>query len=418
MNYHFRRGALALCATTAMGLGLVACGSDEGGGGAANAGLTKDPVKLWVIGDETSQTGLSYSGIPAAIKAAAERVNKEGGIEGHPVEIKTCDLQNLPDQASRCARDALNDKASAALVQASFGTAKIPPVFEQGKTAYLPAFAFDPADLHSDVAFPMAAGVLTQIAGSYIAGLNCQNPVLISVQTPQLDYVKELSAMGFAAAGKPPAKIVAAPLGATDWAPTAAQAVSSKPDCIVPYLSETLMTAFYPALQQTGWKNDSNKLAGYQGGVYTQKILEKFPDLLEGMVAVDMSYPFNDPKWNKFNETMDPINKEKLTNFTSSFTKGSYLNFLAFVDVARRVAKSGQPVNNESVLAMFNKTSDVQTDGLLAPVDTSTPWSVEDFPRMFNRSLVFETFKDGKLTALENGKFNDLSDKIAQASAQ
>jgi ABC-type branched-subunit amino acid transport system substrate-binding protein len=370
-----------------------------------------------VIGDETSQTGLSYSGIPAAIKAAAERVNKDGGIEGHPVEIKTCDLQNLPDQASRCARDAVRDKASAALVQASFGAAKIPPIFEQGKTAYLPAFAFDPADLHSAVAFPMAAGVLTQIAGSYIAGLNCDNPVLISVQTPQLDYVKKLSAMGFKAAGKPPAKIVAAPLGATDWAPTAAQAVSSKPDCIVPYLSETLMTAFYPALQQTGWKNDSNKLAGYQGGVYTQKILEKFPKLLEGMVAVDMSFPFNDPKWAKFNETMDPINKEKLTNFTSSFTKGSYLNFLAFVDVAKRVAKAGQPINNQTVLAMFNKTKDVNTDGLLAPVNTSTPWTVDDFPRMFNRSLVFETVTNGELTALENGKFNDLSDKIAQATA-
>jgi hypothetical protein len=134
------------------------------------------------------------------------------------------------------------------------------------------------------------------------------------------------------------------------------------------------------------------------------------------MVAVDMSYPFNDPKWDKFNTTMEPLNKEKLTNFTSSFTKGSYLNFLAFVDVAKRVAKSGQPINNETVLAQFQKTQDVQTDGLLAPVNTSAPWTVDDFPRMFNRSLVFETIKDGKLTALENGKFNDLSDKIAQAA--
>jgi hypothetical protein len=115
---------------------------------------------------------------------------------------------------------------------------------------------------------------------------------------------------------------------------------------------------------------------------------------------------------------MEPLNKEKLTNFTSSFTKGSYLNFLAFVDVARRVAKAGQPINNENVLATFKKTKDVNTEGLLAPVDTSTPWTVEDFPRMFNRSLVFETVKDGKLTALEDGKFNDLSDAIAQASAQ
>lgn len=414
--------ALAAVALVAFAAG---CGGDEqsGGGGQGgsaqattggedDASASKEPIKIAVIADVTSQTGVAYPGIPPMVKAAAEAINAKGGIEGHPIEVTECDLQNLPDQAVRCARQAVEDGVAVALVQAAFGAAKIPPIFEQARIPYMPAFAFEATDMQSPVSYPMVPGVLTQITASYLAGLHCEKPVLISFQSPSLDYTKKLSAMGFAAAGKPPARVVAAPLGANDWAPIAAQAVSGGTDCIVPYINEALTLAFYPALRQTGFKG---KLVGYQGGVYTQRTLESFPDLLEGALAVDMSYPFDHEQWAEYNETMADI-ADRYPAFTSSLVKGTYLNFLAFVDVARRVVKSGEQVTGETMLRGFASATDIDTGGLLAPIDTSKEWDVAEFRRMFNTSVLFEEIRDGKVSLLENGEFQDLGDAIARVA--
>ncbi|NLT05851.1 MAG: ABC transporter substrate-binding protein [Solirubrobacterales bacterium] len=411
-----RRGAAALALVAA--LGMTACGSDDddggGGGGASNGATSGEPIKIAVIADVTSQTGVAYPGIPPMIERAAEEVNAAGGIDGRPIEITECDLQNLPDQAVRCARQAVEDGVAAALVQVAFGAAKVPPIFEEAGIPYLPAFAFEAADMQSEVSYPMVPGVLTQIAASYLAGQHCENPVLLTFESPSLDYTKELSSMGFAAAGKEPAKVVAAPLDTKDWAPIAAEVTADDPDCVVPYINEALTLAFYPALQQTGF---DGKLVGYQGGVYTEKTLNEFPDLLEGALAVDMSYPFDHEQWDDYNETMAGL-EEEYPAFTSSLVKGSYLNFLAVVDAARRAAEDGKDVTGETMLETFASTTDIDTGGLLAPVDTSTEWDVERFPRMFNTSVLVEEIKDGQVTLIEDGEFQDLGDEIAAVANQ
>ena len=398
---------------------VAACGGKANGGGAVDAGgLTGEPIKVAVIGDVTSQTGTSYSGIPKVIELAASKVNKEGGIGGRPIELVMCDLQGQADQASRCARSATSDKVAVALVQASFGQDKIPAILEPAKTAYMPAFSLLPADLNSPVSFPMAAGVLTQIGGAYVAAKYCKDPVLVTIQTPSTKYMTDLVKLGSDALGAKMPRIVTAPLGATDYAPTAAQATSGNPDCIMPYMSETLNTAFYPALKQTGWKEKTptNRLVGYQGGVYTQKIFENFPDLVDNMAAVDMSYPFTDERWSEFNTMIKDLQKQKLTNLTSSFTKGSYLNFQSFVEVAKAIAASGGTVNNETVLAQFRKETDLSAGGLLKGVDTSKNGPVGEFPRMMNTNLIFEEVQNGKITMLNNGQFVDIGAEIQKAA--
>lgn len=415
-----RLAALAVGVTVAAAA-MTACGSKNNAAGSADdfAGLTGDPVVLAVIGDVTSTTGTSYSGIPRVIELAAAKVNKEGGIGGRPLKIVQCDLQSQADQASRCARDAVSAGAAAALVEAGYGQDKIPAVLEPAKTVYMPAFSLVPADLNSPMSFPMAAGVLTQIGGAFITAQYCKDPVLVTIQTPSTDYMVQLVTLGMKALGKPAPRIVAAPLGATDYAPTAAQATSGNPDCIMPYMSESLNMAFYPALQQTGWKANTptNRLVGYQGGVYTQKIFEKFPDLLDNMAAVDMSYPFTDPKWADFSSMISSLQTENLTNLTSSFTKGSYLNFLSFVEVAKAVAAAGQTVDHDTVLAQFLKSDNLTAGGLLQGVNTTANGPVAQFPRMMNTNLIFEEVKDGKITTLNDGKFTDIGEQIQKGGS-
>lgn len=408
-----RTPAVLRIATLAISTLLVtaACGGDSGS--VDTGGLTGDPIKVAVIGDVTSSAGFSWSGIPKVIEQAARQVNEDGGIDGRPIELVECDLQNLPDQAVACSRKAVGEKVAVALVQVIAGGQKIPPIMEQGKTAYMPAATTDLKDLNSDVAFPMTTNVVMTIGAGYLAGQHCEKPVVVGVQNPAFDSIKELSTLGLSAAGKPPAKIVTVPVGATDWAPTVAQINSENPDCIVPFMSETLVQALYPALIQSGWKTDDTRLIGHFGATYSPLIAEEFPELLEGGIFSNSSYPYTDEKWADFQKIADGLEGQKLTNLSGSYTRGSYLNFKAFVDVAKRVAEDGDEVNNETILAKFRSTTDIDTDGLLPPVDTSKPFD-DKYARMFNRSVIFEEFKDGKLTPMDGGDFTDLTDMIAK----
>lgn len=406
-----RRGKLLAALATAGTVFLAGCSSaattGDGGG--------EDVIRLGVMGDHTSQTQTSYSGIPRVIELAVEQVNAQGGVAGKKVELVMCDLQGIPDQASRCARDMVNAGVTAVLAQVGFGVEKVPPIFEKAKIPYFPAYTLSAIDMESEASFPVVPGILSQMAAAWLAGdLGCKKPVLITLQSPATNYMKELVAIGTKAGGGVQPRFVIAPLNTTDYAPVAAEVVADNPDCVMPYMSETLNSVFYPALRQTGWKDRSpeNRLVGYQGGVYTQRILEEFPDLVEGMRAIDMSRPFNDPSWKEFNEIIAKLEGEKLTNLTSSFTKHSYINFLAWTDAVSQVAKAGKEINNETVFEMLSTSDAIDTKGFTAPFSTKNA-EFKKWPRFFNTSVILEEFRNGELVQLNNGEFVDLGDKIA-----
>lgn len=408
--FTFRRRAKHFATAAAAGSVLLA--------GCTNASATgndDDVIRLGVMGDHTSQTQTSYSGIPRVIDLAVEQLNANGGINGKKVEVVKCDLQGIPDQASRCARDMVDSGVTAVLAQVGFGVEKVPPIFEKAKIPYFPAYTLSATDMESTASFPVVPGILSQMAAAWLSGqLGCKNPVVVTLQGPTTDYMKELVSIGAKAGGGVQPRFVAAPLNTTDYAPVAAEVVADNPDCIMPYMSETLNSVFYPALRQTGWKDRSpgNRLVGYQGGVYTQKILENFPDLVEGMMTVDMSRPFNDPSWDDFNKLIAKLENEKLTNLTSSFTKHSYINFLAWTDAVSQVMKAGKEVNNETVFDMLATSDGIDTKGFTAPFTTKNA-QFKKWPRFFNTSVILEEFRDGKLSQRDGGAFVDLRDDLA-----
>lgn len=399
-------------------IGVSACGGDEveSGGESAeqpSAESAVEPIKVAVIGDVTSTAALSWSGIPKVIEAKAEQINAAGGIGGRPIELVECDLQNLPDQAVACSRKAIDEGSAVALVQIIAGGQKVPPIMEQGKTAYLPASTSSFFDLESPSSFPLSTNVIMTIGAGYLAGETCDKPVVVGVQNPTFDSTKELITMGLSAAGKPTAEIVTVPAGAIDWAPTVAQLTSEDPDCIVPIMTESVLGAFYPALIQADWKTDDNRIVGFFGATYSPGLLDEFPEIFEGGVFANISYPYTDPQWDDFDAILESLpNADQLTNLTGSWTRGSYMNFLAFVDIAERLTEEGIEVNNETVLEKFSTTVDVDTDGLMPPIDTSAPFD-DRYGRMFNRSILVDEFRDGSLVSRNDGEVIDLTELVA-----
>lgn len=407
-----RLGAVAIFG--ALALAVAGCSAANAGGG--DGGGT---IKLGVMGDATSPIN-PYSGIPKVIELAVKQVNDEGGIGGVPVEIVECDLQGVADQATRCSRELVAAGVTGILAQVSVGVEKVPSVLEPANTAYFPAYAFGGVDYTSDVSFPVMPGVLSQMGGAYAAGLEgCERPVLTTIESPTANQMETFAEIGLAAAGSDAEmRYVFAPAGTTDWAPTAAEVVAGNPDCILIYGSEVINRTMFPAIEQTGWKDRSpdNKLVGYQGGVYTQNLLKEFPELTEGLVAVDLSQPFTDEIWGDFNAMIAELEDDQLTNLTSSFTKHSYINFLTWVGAVEQVQEAGDDVTAANVLKILQTSEGIDNGGFTAPFSTLNATPILDWKRLFNTSVVIEDVVDAVPVARNDGEFVNIGPELAEAA--
>jgi len=49
----------------------------------------------------------------AAAKAFAAEQNAQGGIKGHPIQVLACNDKNQPNEATKCARQAISEKVAA-----------------------------------------------------------------------------------------------------------------------------------------------------------------------------------------------------------------------------------------------------------------------------------------------------------------
>src|SRR4051794_24727139 len=120
------RLGVALCAIAASSFAIAACGGDDNGGSSSSSGgsgaeatststpaagpkLTKAPIKTMTIA-AVNWNGPAYPNILATAKLYAQYINDRGGIQGHPLQVITCDEQGDPNQLAACGRRAVSEK--------------------------------------------------------------------------------------------------------------------------------------------------------------------------------------------------------------------------------------------------------------------------------------------------------------------
>src|ERR1700685_2130295 len=112
------RAALAALAAVFL-IVLAACSSGSGSGGAsggtsgtaaasAAATLKGTPVNVMTIAS-VDYNGPTYANILATATVAGGWIKAHGGIDGHPVNVTTCDEQGIPTKTAQCGRQAIQD---------------------------------------------------------------------------------------------------------------------------------------------------------------------------------------------------------------------------------------------------------------------------------------------------------------------
>jgi ABC-type branched-subunit amino acid transport system substrate-binding protein len=117
--------AMLLCAGA-----LAACGSSSSTGGTAK--LTKEAFHIEFIGDLSGPAAEQNVPEAAGLKAWAQTINATGGVDGHPVDISTCDARSSTTGAVTCAQQ-VPSGVGVVIEEGAAGELKAGPPILQGK---------------------------------------------------------------------------------------------------------------------------------------------------------------------------------------------------------------------------------------------------------------------------------------------
>lgn len=395
------RAASLICVSALLVAGCASAETTDSADGGKDA-----PIKVGVIADVTGATSV-YSASAKAVELAADRLNKSGGINGRQVHISVCDSQALPDQVTRCARKMLSEKVVAVIGGGILGgVERIYPILEPANIPYLPAASSYAADLTAANSFPLMSNILAIPSMAWLgAKQGCKNHVIVTFETGTTAINQKYMRTGAKAGGGDAPTFVTVQPNTTDWAPVVAQVVAKNPDCIGAALSEVYSFQFFPALEQSGWKDRSpnNRIMGYYGGTYTTAHLKDFSHLLDNAMAVNATLPLTDPSFAEFVEISNEMRADpSIQNVGSAYTRGTYALFRALQTVVGQIQEAGEPVTSETIKKTFETSKSIDTiyAGNWSMVDQKAG-PVIIWPRLFSLSLWVEEIHDGKITPIE-----------------
>ncbi len=157
---HGRRWFALAALVALLALGGAACGGDddEASGDATTAETeaatteeaggpaTGEPIVIGWAFDSSGNMAPFDGPALAAAKIRVEQLNEEGGVDGRPFEIRTCDTQNNdPAKAKACADDLLGNGAEIMFVtcDVDFATPVVQETINDGKLAIAPCIGTD-----------------------------------------------------------------------------------------------------------------------------------------------------------------------------------------------------------------------------------------------------------------------------------
>jgi ABC-type branched-subunit amino acid transport system substrate-binding protein len=389
-------------ATTSGGAATTAGGASAttSGGGAAPTG---EPIKVMVTAPVNTQLP-PYPNIPGAAEIYEKYINDKGGIAGHPLDVVTCDNKGDPNEGANCARQAVDQKVVAVVGSFTFDASRIIPVLEQAKIPWFggccPLVSQEFTSPDSYVLGSLLPGMGAGL-GWKMAQDGCKNPVFLVLDIPAGDVAFPAVKNAYKAGGGDPnafkeVKISAVP---QDYSAQVAEATDGT-DCIDGGIADSNWAAWLPAMAAAG---ATQRLYGLQGNL-NGKIAEQFPELTEGGV-VSGSYPdITADVWKDYRASLEKYDAPDL-DWNSLAGLGTWAGLTAFTKIVEGM--SGE-INNVTFTDAANKTSELDTGGMIGVLDLTKPYTGfgGNFPRIFNRTVFFDTIKDGKLTPLDDKAYD------------
>lgn len=156
------------CSSSSSSTASAGSPSSGAASGTAGASASGSPVKIFTI--YTANTAAENNPeTVAGIQAALIDINHHGGLNGHPLQLISCNDQYTSTQAANCARQAASSGAVAVIAdQSAYGTV-VDPILESEHIASIGNNVVAPQDYTLSVMHPIYAGNEGYTAGEVVA---------------------------------------------------------------------------------------------------------------------------------------------------------------------------------------------------------------------------------------------------------
>jgi ABC-type branched-subunit amino acid transport system substrate-binding protein len=328
----------------------------EGGGTEEEA--SGEPIVTMTYTDVNTE-GPQYKNIEETARVYQEWINSHGGIGGRPLEAKFCDARGTPTAAASCAREAVADKAVAAVGNFTFTGDAVVPILEKGNTALFGnCCAISPLELTSKISFPMGnqplygvglvkkavADGCKHIKGVIIEGAEAFEPLMENAAKAEGTKIE---------------KFINLPGTAQDYSAQVAEATSGGTDCLVMIVSETPYIAWMPAFAQSG---SEATMYGPQGN-FNENAVKGFESVVEGDQVGGMYPDISTEAWAEYREALEKYEADSAQDYNSLGGMGTWAAYEGFKQVVETM--SGE-VNNETFLKAA-ETAKINLPGMVPP---------------------------------------------------
>ncbi|UXX91460.1 ABC transporter substrate-binding protein [Streptomyces sp. AD2-2] len=238
---------------------------EAAGSSAETSSLKGTPVKVMVWAPENTQ-GSAQPGIHLTAEAYQKWINANGGIKGGPLKVEFCNEKGDPDEAEKCAQQAVADKVAAVVGSYSLAGDRYMPVLQKAGIPYIGGTGVSAAEFSNPLSFPVNGGTPVVFAahGRQLVEQGCKKITGVRYDVAAAAVVSQFLTLGVTSAGGAPPKDLKVPLTATDLAPQVAATKGS--DCVSVILG-TASGLFVKSYVQSG---DRTKLASVVGNLTPQ----------------------------------------------------------------------------------------------------------------------------------------------------
>lgn len=408
------RGLAAASAVTLL-LGLAACGGggdSEGGDGGSEAKPSQDPdvtftgepVKVMTIAAWDTDT----LNIKAAVDIAAGavvQINNDGGLNGHEVQLITCNEAADPNKAAECARQAADEGVAAVIGGFSANGDTIMPILEEAGIPWFGPPGISAAELSSDYSYPITSGVLGLAGlGQMAAQDGCEKVASVNYDLPSAGQISQLVDLGLGSEGAAPSDLIKVPPTTTDFSTIAQEA--SEYDCAVVGTPPQPFLGIAAAGAQLG---SETRYYVVPGGL-TATVAENGGESVEGTKTLSNFPAEEDPIWDDGKEYVGDLADDD-SGWSGLYTTNTWVAYRTFLSLLGQ----SEDFSAAAVKATLDETTQVDTDGFTPPFSFAEDFPAPGLNRVFNYQELTFAIEGGELVQ-QGDEYVDLRTALVPAS--
>ena len=369
--------AMVCAACSSSGSSSSSSTAAAGGGSTAAAGGSSSPIRIMGEGVFNSPN-VSLPDASAAMTAAVDSINANGGVNGHKLTLDLCDDKFDPNLASTCARTAVSNGDVAVMSAFSAFTPQIVPILEAAGIPFINEAPAAPIDFTSTDEFPLTGGTPVAYAaiGQELVEAGCKKVGAVVDGTTVNEQAAVWLEKGAQSKGASYVSVQVSD-SAVDFTSPVAQLESEGAECIVPDTPPPFGAKIVTAVEQS-----SKKLPiGAVSAEFSDQTLKTLGSQADGLIMTQQEHRPADPV-----PAVDAM-KSAMAKYTPStpatdpFSSGAWAAVNVTASIIEQVKGA---VTAASVLSAAKATTSVNSSGMLGNFSFASAPPVPSLPRVKN----------------------------------